>query len=449
MATQKIKLHDYQQEIVNNTRQSYKDGFKSPCVVSPCGSGKSIIIAEVARMTASKKNRVLFLVHRVELIEQIKETFELVGVDLEYVEFAMVMTLVKRLDETVRPNLIITDENHHGLAKSYKKIYDYFDDVLKLGFTATPIRLNGAGLGDINDILIEEVDAEWLIENNYLSPYRYYAPKLIETENLKLNNMKEFSSTSVDKEMQNVVYGDVVKHYQKLASGEQAIAYCHSIESSKRTALEFQEAGIKAIHLDGKTKDSVRKEEIAKFRSGETKVLCNVGLIGEGFDVPDCSTVILLRPTKSLSLYIQQSMRGMRYRPNKTSIIIDHVGNAKQHGLPDMKRQWSLQGKKKLDEAEIKIRECINCYGVYDPFKNKLCPHCGFAPTVEQREQESMETDKEAILEEVTKEDFNVTLDFREPSDCKTFQDLKDLGKSRGYKSQWAYFRAKAMGLLH
>src|SRR5690625_6626155 len=113
----------------------------------------------------------------------------------------MVQTVVKKLDRLNKPQLIITDENHHGLAASYRKIYDHFHDVLKLGFTATPIRLNGSGLGDINDILIEGVNAKWLIENNYLSPYKYYAPKLIDTKTLKLNNMKEFSSTSIDKAM--------------------------------------------------------------------------------------------------------------------------------------------------------------------------------------------------------------------------------------------------------
>src|SRR5690625_1175685 len=138
-------------------------------------------------MTTLKGNRVLFLVHRKELIDQIKETFEFNGVDLDLVHFGMVQTVVRRLDRMRKPDLIITDENHHSLAASYKKIYEHFNDVLRLGFTATPIRLNGSGLGDVNDILIEEINAKWLIKNNYLSPYKYYAPKLIDTGKLKLN----------------------------------------------------------------------------------------------------------------------------------------------------------------------------------------------------------------------------------------------------------------------
>ena len=442
-----IKLYDYQEKLVSRTRQSYRDGYKAPCVVAPCGAGKSIIIAEIARLTTRNKKRVLFLVHRKELIEQITETFEFVGVNLDYVQFAMVQTLVRRLDNTTRPDLIITDENHHGLANSYRKIYAHFEEVLRLGFTATPIRLNGSGLGDVNDILIEEVTAEWLIENNYLSPYKYYAPKLINTNNLKLNNLKEFSNTSVDKEMKNVIYGDVIRHYTELADGEQAIAYCHSVEASKQTAHEFNLAGIHAEHIDGKTSKQERERVIQSFRDGKIKVLCNVDLIGEGFDVPDCSTVIMLRPTKSLSLFIQQSMRGMRYRPNKTSIIIDHVGNATQHGLPDMQRQWSLKGKKKVQEAEIKIRECTNCFAVYEPTKHKHCPLCGHVEEVDVRETEYSQ-DKNAELEEVTKDDFEVTLDFRTPEDCNSLQELQDLAKAKKYKPGWAWFQAKRLKLI-
>ena len=119
------------------------------------GSGKSVVIAEIARKTTLKGNQVLFLVHRKELIDQIKNTFEFHGVDMRYVLFGMVQTIVRKVDKIVKPKLIITDENHHSLAASYKKIYEYFSDVPRLGFTATPVRLNGSGLGDVNDLLIE------------------------------------------------------------------------------------------------------------------------------------------------------------------------------------------------------------------------------------------------------------------------------------------------------
>lgn len=443
-------LHDYQQRLVDKTRQAYMQGYKAPCVVAPCGAGKSVIISEIARMTTNKGNRVLFLVHRRELIEQIKNTFKKNEVNLDLVQFGMVQTVVRRLDKTPKPALIITDENHHALAKSYRKIYDHFSDVLRLGFTATPIRLNGSGLGDVNDILIEEVDAKWLIENNYLSPYKYYAPRLIDITKLKLNSLKEFSSTSIDNAMEDkTIYGDVIKHYKELADGEQAIAYCHSVKASEFTAEQFRQHGINAVHLDAKTPKHERDSIIQKFRDREIQVLCNVDLIGEGFDVPDCSTVIMLRPTQSLSLYIQQAMRGMRYQPGKTSIIIDHVDNVRRHGLPDAKREWSLKGIKSSsdNESSIKIRQCENCFAVYSP-KEKACPMCGHVPEVKQ--QREYEINESAKLEEVTEEDVSITLDFREPKDCKNMKELIELGKNRGYKNPqgWAYYQAKARGWI-
>lgn len=440
------ELHDYQQTLVDKVRDSYKQGYKSPCVVAPCGAGKSVIIADVARMTTEKGNRVLFLVHRRELVDQIKESFEFNHVDLNLVHFGMVQTVVRRLEKMHKPHLIITDENHHGMANSYRKIYDHFKDVPRLGFTATPVRLNGSGLGDVNDILIEEVSAKWLIENNFLSPYKYYAPKLINTDKLKLNSLKEFSSTSVNDAMnENKIYGDVIKHYRDLADGEQAIAYCHSVEASERTAYEFKQAGIEAAHIDGTTPKEVRNSIINDFRDRRIQVLCNVDLIGEGFNVPDCSTVIMLRPTQSLSLFIQQSMRGMRYRPGKTSVIIDHVGNVNRHGLPDDDREWSLKSKKTTKaETEIKIKECENCFSVYSP-KEERCPYCGHKPEVKERKE--YDVDEQAELEEVTESPV-LKLDFREPSECKNMKELYELAENRGYKKGWAYFQGKLLGFI-
>jgi superfamily II DNA or RNA helicase len=423
------------------------DGFKAPCVVAPCGAGKSVIIGTIAKMTAEKGNYVLFLVHRRELCDQIESTFTSLGIPKVNYKVGMVQTIVRRLEKMAKPSLIITDESHHGLAASYRKIYDYFHDVLRLGFTATPIRLNGSGLGDINDILIEEVDAEWLIKNNFLSPYKYYAPKLIDTSLLKLNNLHEFSNNSIDKVMENkTIYGDVVEHYQNLAAGEQAICYCHNIESSKIAKQEFINHGIIAEHIDATTPKKERDDIIAKFRSKEIRILCNVDLIGEGFDVPDCSTVIMLRPTQSLSLFIQQSMRGMRYQPGKTSIIIDHVDNVRRFGLPDQKRHWSLTSKKKSNgEAEVKIKQCVNCFAVY-PSDLKECPECGYKPEVKQIAEYEM--DKTAKLEEITKEDIRIVLDFREPSDCQNMQELYELAKHRKYKKGWAYHQGKLLGFI-
>lgn len=443
-----IKLHDYQQKLVDKARQAFKDGYKAPCIVAPCGAGKSVIISEITRLTTKNKKRVLFLVHRKELIDQIQNTFKRNEVNMDLVQFSMVQTVVRRLDSIPKPDLIITDENHHALAKTYRKIYDYFSDVLRLGFTATPIRLDGSGLGDVNDILIEEVDAQWLIEHGYLSPYKYYAPKLIDDDYLKIGRMKEFTSKSIDEAIGKIIFGDVIKHYRELADSEQAITYCHSIEASLKVVEEFNKSGIPSAHIDAKTPKNERDRIIERFRNQEIRMLSNVDLIGEGFDVPDCSTVIMLRPTKSLSLYIQQSMRGMRYKTGKTSIIIDHVGNVHRFGLPDAKREWSLEGFKKnssRNEPQLKIRQCENCFAVYQ-VKEKQCPTCGHHPQVVR--ERKLEVDESAKLQQIDKSEFEFIIDTREPKDCKNMKELFELAKHRGYKPGWAYYQGKLLGFI-
>jgi len=434
-----FNLHPYQEKLVRRARDSYKQGYKFPLIVSPCGSGKSVVISEIARLTTMNSKRVLFLVHRRELIDQIKETFAKNNVALELVEFGMVQTIVRRLDKTIKPDLIITDESHHAKAGSYKKIYEYFDGVPKLGFTATPIRLNGDGLGDVNDIMIEEVDVQYLINNQFLTPFRYFAPNLIDTDVLS-TRMNEFTTASIDKTISKKIYGDCVEHYRKLADGEKAIAYCHSIESSINTAQAFNDAGIPAAHIDGKTPKPIRDEIIQKFRDGAIQVLSNCEIIGEGFDVPDCSTVILLRPTQSLSLYIQMAMRGMRYRPNKTSIIIDHVANYKLHGLPNTPREWSLESKKKKKQNSIFAKQCPDCQYVM-PSAYTICPECGHEWETE-KEKVDYEVDKSAELIEI---DTSIQLDLDRPEDCTTMKELHELAKRRGYKAGWAFHQAKLL----
>ncbi|WP_219931898.1 DEAD/DEAH box helicase, partial [Listeria seeligeri] len=358
-------------------------------------------------MTTYNKNNVLFLVHRKELIDQIRNTLTMNDVDMNFVNLGMVQTVVRRLEKTSEPALIIIDESHHVLANSYKKIINHFSNAKVVGFTATPVRINGGGLGDINDMLIEKVNVKWLIENQFLAPYKYFAPEIVQTETLEIKRTGEFDMTGLDDQFnKRMIWGDVIKHYQKLANGEQAILYASSLYQSEKMAMSFASVGITSAHIDGKTPKSIRDDIIQRFREGEIKVLCNLDLIGEGFDVPDCSTVIMLRPTQSLSLYIQQSMRGMRYRTGKTAIIIDHVGNVNRFGLPDMERKWSLEAKKgsNSNKAEAPVKICPDCFMTVLS-TNIKCSHCGHEFKVEVK---PMQVDEAAELQEITEAVFKV-----------------------------------------
>lgn len=387
-------LREYQNELIGRLFQAYRDGYIAPCIVLPCGGGKSVITAEIAKRFTDRDKRVLFLVHRRELCEQIYYTFLGWGVDLALCKIKMVQTVARRLQNIEPPDLIITDENHHSLAKTYQKIYDFFPDVKRVGVTATPERMGGKGLRGVNDILIEGVTAKWLIAHGYLSPYDYFAPAVtLPKFHIRRGEYDQREINSFFQKNVKTIYGDVLKQYKRLADGKQAICYLSGIEISEAVAERFSTDGIRAAHIDGNTPKAERDRIVEAFRRGEIRILCNVDLISEGFDVPDCECVILLRPTKSLTLFIQQSMRCMRYREGKRAIIIDHVNNVSEFGLPDDNREWLLDGHEKPKGA-APVKVCPDCFATVRAAERK-CPHCGYEFEAKKREKRTQVLDIE------------------------------------------------------
>lgn len=457
-----MKLRQYQIDLVNSIKMELRRGSKSICAVAPCGSGKSVIQGIISKSANDKGNRVLFIVHRKELLNQIHQTFDRCGVNFTLTTLGMVQTLVRNLDDIVEPSIIITDETHHSLAKSYTDIYDKFPRAIRIGFTATPTRLKEGGLGRIYSSMVNTVSTKWLIENKFLSPYKLFSVKLADTTNLHVKR-GEFDTKEVEELMDNkFIYGETYKMWNKLAKNKKTIIYCSSIETSKNTIKKF---GDIARHLDGKTPKLEREKVVQDFRDGKITVLSNVDLFGEGFDVPDCECVILLRPTKSLSLFIQQSMRSMRYKENKEAIIIDHVGNCFEHGLPDDDNEWELEEKKKNKESEIKIKECPNCCAVHN---KSICPNCEldlnkWCEVCEEygfKDDEvcfkcggefktKLKKDKKVLDVELVEIKSNMlfkTIPYNRYKKCKSHQELKAFGKLKGYKSGWAYHKAIEMG---
>lgn len=427
-----MELRPYQAELINNIRHSIKHGHKSIVSVLGCGGGKSVIQAEIARSATDKGNRVLFLVHRKELCEQITNTFTAQGVDMDLCSVSMVQTVSRHIEKIQAPKIIITDEAHHSTANTYKKIYNAFPDALRLGFTATPCRLNAGGLGEVYEDLITSVSTRWLIDNHYLSPYKYYSVKLADTSGLHVK-AGDYKADEVAELMQNSeIYGETVKQWERLAKDKKTIAYCASVEAAEETAEQFRQAGYPASSLSGSTPKEQRTQIMQDFRDSKIMILTNCELFGEGLDVPDCECTVLLRPTQSLTLYIQQSMRSMRYMPNKTAIIIDHVGNCYLHGLPDDDREWTLESKAKQANM-VKIRECPMCFSVYPPTKQK-CPYCGYAAVkeIQRKEKKTVEID---LVEMQRQEDIKNTK--LADADLKTWPEIVEFQKLHKYKFAW------------
>ena len=454
----KISLRPYQEEFIGKIREQFKKGKRRVCGVMPCGSGKTITTGWMARETAQKGNRVVFMVHRQELIEQTSAAFYDLGIehgiiaadseknyDLP-VQVASVQTLVRRLGVVPRADFLICDECHHILASSYKKIVDTWQPFL-LGVTATPERRGGVRLGDVFDSMVVGPSVTYLIGQGNLTQFDYYAPPTtIDFKKLRTDNFGEFRTDDMLDQMDKQdIIGDVVKYYNKYAAGKQAIVYCVNVKHSEHTAEMFNEAGIPAAHVDGETPKDRRRMIIEDFRSGYVKVLC---LFGEGFDVPNCETVILTRPTKSLTLYIQQAMRSMRPDPNnpkKKAVIIDHVQNYKRFGLIDVDRNWSLdpnlKKKKKEEEEEAPTKTCPQCNAVLS-LGARVCPTCGY-----KFPRQEIENKKDGVVEKIydSSTDTNqqdVRLENKIIDKPTTIEEFLIIAQRKGYKQYWAAMQA-------
>lgn len=447
-----FKLFGYQQELVDKARQSLAKGNHSVLLVSPAGSGKSVIIAEITRLAIEKGGHVMFMVHRKELVDQIIDTFLKDDIDLSHTTVMTVGKIKRRLGKLPTPTLIITDETHHSLAKTYQDIYNWYDNVPRLGFSATPWRLSGKGLKDVYDDMVEGPSVQWLIDNSYLADYTMYGYKSGDDSQLKKSSTGDYTGRSMDDYAKTIIRGDVIKTWREKANERKTIVYCHAVWFSKEVAQAFNDAGIKAAHVDSKTPSGERSKIMADFKAGKIMVLCNCDLISEGFNVPDCSCVVLLRPTESLVLYIQQSMRPMRFVPGKHAVIIDQVGNFKKFGTPDTPRTWTLEDRKKKKgngggQLGPPVRTCEKCFAVI-PAQSRSCPICGAEIEVTKTE---LDIDRDANLDDVTQfkpfsANYVVT---KRPSELKTRQDLEEYAKAKGYKPGWIYYQLKKRGLAH
>lgn len=432
-----IVLRDYQQDLYAKTQAAFRSGHKRVLITVGCGAGKSYIFAKMAEQT---KGPVLVLTHRQELKEQTGRLFADNGIDAR---IEMILTEANRLGQYERPSLIITDEAHLSRSNSWMKVLDYYN-THTVGFTATPVRLDGKPLGDIYDELVTGVSVKWLIDNKRLSPYEYYAPTVVETDHLRLQ-AGDFVIKDMEQLMSDrAIYSDVLKSWERLAKGQKTIAYCVSVKHAKETAKMFCEAGYPAVEIDGATPPKKRAEIMQDFREGKIMVLCNVGIISEGVSIDDVSCCLLLRPTESHALYWQQGMRSMRYQPGKVATIIDCVGNYSRNPLFDADVEWSLTKKLRKNpkinlDGDFVIRTCPKCFKVFKTAP--ICPYCGEEYPLHPREIKAHENIELArITAEAAEEAEQKRKQARiAQGRARTFPELLAIGKERGYKNPAAW----------
>lgn len=348
-------------------------------------------------------------------------------------------------------NRILVHNCHHTSAGSWDKIISHYPSSLLLGVTATPVRMDGQGLGKESggyyDRLISGPSMKELIAQGYLSQPRIFAPpNNIDHKKFHIK-YGDYDKHEVEAIMDNPkIVGDVIAHYKKYSYGKPAIAFCVSIKAAEELAKRFNEAGIPSECIHGNCDNARRKYCISGLGDGRIWVLTSCEIISEGIDVPIVSTAILIRPTKSTGLYLQQVGRVLRpYKGKEYSIILDHVGNTYLHGVPEMDREWTLEGSDKLERKKGESKtfwQCKYCYAIND-LRHFTCVACG-----EEREKadrlipeidgELMELERERLQENY---DRQVRFDrMKERSQAKTLEELEELAKRKGYKPGWARF---------
>lgn len=404
--------------------------YNSVCAVLPCRSGKSYIMKEICDNAEKKHSNVLILTHRRLLLKQHSELIKNVRYETPFKE-------AHHLGEYSKPDLIIIDEAHISGAESYRKICDYYK-CKKVLFTATAKRMDNKPLQC--DYIINGISADELIEQGHVSDYDLYAPKLnIDLSKVSMNgadfNNEQLGETMCDRK----IYGDIIKYYKELADGRQSIAYCVNIKHSKSICQLFNDNGIPACHMDASTSEAERERLMNDYRAGKYMILCNCNLISEGITLPECDCCLLLRPTQSETLYIQQACRCLTPRIGKRAIIIDYVGNVYTHGMPTEKREYSLTHNTKIRNAsrepDVIVRECKNCLRVYKG-NAPICPYCG---NDNKKTQQQIKEDRDAELiqiKKIEKQKYNY-----EKSQCRTLEQLINFGKKHGMK--YPYLWAK------
>lgn len=446
-------LRPYQQRDVDRLRHAYADGARAVLYQLPTGGGKTATFSHIVEAATRKGRRTAIVVHRRELIRQASAKLDLAGVahgivaavlDRDHAAPALVLSVQsaeRRLDRLPSFDFVVIDEAHHTRAETWRKLLAACPGAKLLGVTATPARADGKGLGvaagGLFDALVCGASVAELQRDGYLAATRCFVPAgQIDTTGLR-TRLGDWEAGALA-ERASAVTGDAVAEYRKHADHQPAIAYGCTVQHAREIAAAFRAAGYRAAHVHGDMPMSERDALIAGLATGEVEILTACDLISEGLDVPNVGAVILLRPTKSLALALQQIGRGMRPAPGKSHLtILDHAGNVLRHGLPETERAWSLDGapKRETTGAEPGWR-CENC-GCFNSLDAMQCDECGAArPQTRRRAPDIIDGTLDEIradhIARITRLPYAALLRER-----RTERELRAYATAHGYKRGW------------
>ena len=454
-----LSLRPYQKQGIDELYQSFRDGHKKVIFWLATGGGKTFTFCNIISDVVSSGSPVIVVVKRRDLIDQASANLDKWkikhGVYMsnhrryrpkENVQVCSIDTLDARslYPHSDKKPFIIIDESHdvRPTGKKYVKFLDAYPNSPVVGFTATPF-----GDNSLFDHIVHPIEADELMQQGNLTPVKIFTPEgQIDTSNVKIKrnglyDEKELFKASSGSE----IVGDFVRDWNLYSEGRPTVLFAVNVEHSKIIAKAFNDAGIKAVHADAKTKSDERDRAIRDLKRGEIQVLCNVNIFSTGVDCPEISCIQVCRPTQSLIWYLQAIGRGLRPSPETGKVncrIIDNAGNTFKFGSPYRRHKASLGKAAPIDPdmEDITIRECKICHYVFEA-SEKTCPECGHVnPPVERKIKE-----KDGSLVE-----YNMTPEEREMMDKgllvadthKLSYVAKRNSKIEG-KKDWVLYRLK------
>lgn len=440
-------LRDYQSNAFPLIAESIKRGNRRIVVYLATGGGKSLIQAEIIRRSQLKSKNAMFLVNRKGLVHQFRKTLDSMDIEHDLAQgentYFTGSSVVNGTIQTISrrgwksPDLIVIDEGHYVPgSKDYLNLIFANKDKIIVTFTATPFAKGMSKVHDeldgeplFQDLIVLSTIRE-LIDQGFLVDCEIFAPSEPDLKGVRLkkNSFGEMDYLPADLEERvdkPDLIGDIVQNYIRNGNNEQAVVFAHNIAHSQHICQEFCKSGVKADHVDGYMEDKERNPIYERFKKKVTRVICNVAVLREGWDVPECSVMIDAAPTKSLTTYIQKAGRVLRIFPGKDKAkIFDHAGNCYRFGYPTDDLPLELcDGRKKEEnkvvkkEKEKKDCKCPKCNFIKKSF---VCGNCGHKP-----EQEHGVIVAEGELKAVQK---------KKPVDkSKLYSELKHVAESKGW----------------
>lgn len=455
---QALRLRDYQHALVDRIEAAMATGLRRILAALPTGGGKTVVAVALVLIALARGLRVLFIVHRRELVLQTGAKFHAAGIDYGVVaagfpsrpgarvQIAMVGTLHARAVRTSSmglppADLVLVDEGHHARASTWQRIIDAYPNAATVGLSATPARGDGRGLGNVFQTLIEGPSVAELIAAGHLVGTRVYAPTTPDLTGVTIRH-GDYAEGEVAKRVDTPkLVGEIVTTWLKLAERRPTAVFATNVAHAVHLRDEFCRAGVTAEVIDGTTPSANREAILARLASGVTEVICNCAVLCEGWDSPIVSCIVLARPTQSMVLYRQIVGRGLRPAPSKTDcLVLDHSGTTLRLGFIDEPVQWTLAPDQRATRTgegsgigtSRKLTTCPECTAVR--WSGRPCSACGWRPkpkpvAVETLDGELGHVDRDRVVR------------MQEPSAAdktRFYAELLWIARERGYAPGWA-----------